>query len=82
MSHKCEIVKGEISVADIKLLKKFMDEKKVTMHDLADGIGVDRATLYRKLAKEGSTFSIAEANKIRNYLNLSSADATRIFFKK
>lgn len=69
-------------MADISLLKKCMENEGVSANDLADKIGIDRATLYRKLAKEGSTFSIAEANRIKEALSLSSKQATRIFFAR
>ena len=48
---------------------------------LAKLMGIDRATLYRKLNSKGENFTIKEANLIVKILNLSEQEAMDIFFK-
>jgi hypothetical protein len=43
-------------------------------------INKDRATFYRKLNSDGDNFTIKEANLIVNALELTSDEATAIFF--
>ena len=63
---------------NINKLRGKIVEQGLTVADLADEIGVDKATLYRKLKNE--SFSIKEAGRISKTLGLSGEDATAIFF--
>lgn len=67
-------------MANIYLLKEKIKSADIEVDDLAQKIGIDRSTFYRKLAKEGSTFSLAEADKMKSILNLNREDAMLIFF--
>ena len=60
------------------LLREVLKEKGVRVEDLADMIGVNRATMYRKMKKLERT-TIGEAVKIKAALNLSDALAYQIF---
>ncbi len=46
---------------------------------VAEGIGVDRSTFYRKL-KSGESFSIGQAQKLAEVIPLTSEEAIEIFF--
>ena len=62
----------------LKLRGKIV-ENGLKMETLADKIGVDKSTLYRKL-KEGEKFTIGDARKIKEALNLTNEEASEIFF--
>ena len=64
---------------NIPKLKGKMAEKEINVESLAVAIGVDRSTLYRKL-DAGEKFTIGEAQRIKDFLELSDDDAASIFF--
>lgn len=64
---------------DVNKLKGKIIEKGMNVERLADKIGVDRSTLYRKL-DSAEKFTVGEVNKIKNVLELSMQDASDIFF--
>ncbi len=51
-------------MVNVNKLKGKIVENGMNIGDLAKKIGVDRATLYRKIGSEGKNISIAEADKI------------------
>lgn len=61
-----------------RLLAK-MVEKGISKNEMASAIGVDNATLYRKLTGE-SDFKRQEIEVVRNFLGLSVDEAEAIFF--
>lgn len=63
-----------------KLKGKIVENGK-TVTELADDIGVDKATLYRKLNNPG-TITLREADAIVKSLSLTSEDAIAIFFSE
>ena len=62
-----------------KLLGKIR-EKALTQKDVAERIGIDESTFYRKLKKDGQTFTIEEAYKISEVLDLTNQESIDIFF--
>lgn len=64
---------------NIDMLRGKMSELKVSMEDMAKGIGVDVSTFYRKLKAEGMTFTVGEMHKIVDVLHLSKEEAASIF---
>lgn len=65
---------------NIRKLKAAMVERGINTAQLADRIGVNRSTLYRRIATHGRGFTIGEAESIAAVLNLSPAESTAIFF--
>lgn len=63
---------------NINKLKGKMVEKEMKPEALADKIGINRATLYRKLAN-AEKITIGEAQKMKEALGLSNEEATEIF---
>lgn len=59
-------------------LKARIMEKGMNVEALADAIGIDRSSLYRKL-NNFEKITIGEAVKIKEALELSDADASDIF---
>jgi len=70
-----------VKILNVNKLKGKMVEKGLNVTMLANELGIDRATLYRKLNNEGATLTIREANRIAEILDLTSKEAVEIFFK-
>ena len=64
---------------NIQKLRGKMVERGINVETLAGKIGIDRSTLYRKL-DANEKFTIGEAQKIKAELELTSEEATAIFF--
>ncbi|GIP14359.1 hypothetical protein J40TS1_00010 [Paenibacillus montaniterrae] len=54
-------------------------EAGITQEAVADLIGVDRSTFYRKVKSEGISFTIGEVHKIANAIQLTQQEAVEIF---
>ena len=67
---------------NVNQLKGKIVENGMTVSALAEKIGVDRATLYRKLSNNGETMLVKDANAIVSALNLTADDALAIFFSQ
>lgn len=67
-------------LVNVNKLKGKIVERGLNVEKLADIIGLNRSTVYRKLNENGETFTVGEANLICKVLELSSAEATEIFF--
>lgn len=65
---------------NIGLLKEKVAEKGIKVDELAEMIGIDRTTMYRKLAAGGVKFTVEEMQKIVTALCLTNEDAINIFF--
>lgn len=64
---------------DVTMLKKKIGERGINVETLAEKIGIDRSTMYRKLNADIST-TVAEAVKIKDVLGLTNEEARSIFF--
>ena len=64
---------------NILKLKGKMVETQHSVDSLAEKIGVDRSTLYRKI-ECGEKFTIGEAQRIKEALSLSNDEIIAIFF--
>lgn len=62
-----------------KLKGKFV-ENGYKMTDIADQIGMDRATLYRRLKDGGDDFTVKEVMDLSKILKLSGDEINEIFF--
>ena len=60
-------------------MKCVITEKKINAEELAKRCGMDRATLYRRLAKSDD-FTIKEVDSIVKVLGLSMEETNSIFF--
>lgn len=65
---------------DVLKLKEKINEKNLNPTLLADSIGMNRSTFYRKLRANGETFAIGEAHRIADVLPLTHQEAIDIFF--
>ena len=64
---------------DTNKLKAKIIENGMTVESLANEMGIDRSTLYRKLKNDGDTMLVKDANKIVEVLHLSANEAMNIF---
>jgi predicted transcriptional regulator len=69
-------------MVNINKLKGKIVEQGMTIDVFAETAGISRATMFRKLSKEGDDFTIAEADAIVKALKLSKDDANAIFFSQ
>lgn len=67
-------------MANVSMLKEKIIERNMTMEQLAEQIGVNRSTIYRKIAKNGDVFTLHEAKEISRVLGLSCDEVMSIFF--
>ena len=65
---------------NVNKLKGKIVENEMNVSSLAKKMGINRATLYRKLNNEGDTLTIKEANMIVDILDLTECEAMEIFF--
>ncbi len=64
---------------DAAKLKYYCAIKEITMGDLAKALGIDQATIYRKLSGK-SDFYRHEINSVKEILKLSAKEMNEIFF--
>lgn len=69
-------------MVNVNKLKAKMVENEINADEISDMIGIDRATFYRRLANNGETFSIKEADMIISALNLTKDEVNSIFFSQ
>lgn len=75
------ILERGVIMINVAKLKGLIVERGTTQQAVADSIGIDRSTFYRKM-KKGGDFSIEEAKGIKEQVPLSDAEAIEIFFGK
>lgn len=67
-------------MTNVSILRGKIVECNTTQEALADAIGVNRSTFYRKMKDNGKNFTVGEVEKIANILSLNSEDVMKIFF--
>lgn len=67
-------------MVNVLMLKGKVIERGYNLEKLAEKLGIDRSTLYRKLNNAGEDFTIKQANEIVSLLKLSPDEAVSIFF--
>lgn len=69
-------------MVNINKLKGKIVEKGMNISEMAEVIGIDKSTLYRKLRSNGEEISIKEANSIIKTLGLNFDEVNSIFFSQ
>ena len=67
-------------MVNINKLKGKIVECGESVDSLAKKTGLNKSTIYRKMADNGDTFTIAEADLISKILNLTKEEVNAIFF--
>lgn len=66
---------------NMDLLRGKMAERKMGKEELAQKIGVDASTFYRKMKDNGTSFTVGQMHKIVDALELSHEEARAIFLQ-
>lgn len=69
-------------VVNVNKLRGKIIERGMNVEALAEAIGIDRSTLYRKMSCGGDTMLVKDANNIVEALGLSADEAVSIFFAR
>lgn len=69
-------------MVNVNKLKGKIVECGLNISELANLIGIDKATLYRKIGDEGQKITIREADLISKELRLSREEVNDIFFSQ
>lgn len=69
-------------MVNINKLKGKIVERGMNVETLANIVGMDKATLYRKINANGESFTIKEADSISKALNLTYEEVNSIFFSQ
>ena len=69
-------------MVNVNKLKGKIVERGLTVEKLAETVGVEKGTIYRKISNDGLSFTIGEANLICRALQLDGQEATAIFFSQ
>lgn len=64
----------------INVLKGKMVERSVTAVDLANAMGVNNSTYYRRMRNDGNNLRVKDINAIKETLNLSADEFCAIFY--
>lgn len=71
-----------MNFVNVNKLKGKIVEKGMTVASLAKILGMDRATLYRKLDNGGAGLTVRDANNIAEALELTYDESMSIFFAR
>lgn len=69
-------------MVNVDKLRGKIVEKRMSAKSVANAIGIDAATFYRKMNTNGDGFSIKEADMISEVLSLSLDEVNAIFFSQ
>ena len=63
---------------DTAKVKKLMEEKHITVDMMAKELGMNPATYYRKMQKDGGEFSALDLMVFKRVLDITTSDAVDI----
>ena len=66
-------------MTNVDKLKGVIKEKRLSTEKVAEIIGIDKSTMYRKLNNGGDEFTIKQADRISKALGLTAEEAQAIF---
>ena len=67
-------------MVNVDKLKGKIVERRMNVEDVAQAVGIDKSTFYRRLNGGGGAFTIEEADKIATLLSLNPDELNQIFF--
>ena len=67
-------------MVNIDRLKTALKAGNVTVEQASEHIGVNPATFYRRINREGEKFTVAEVGKLADLLGLDAKALQNIFF--
>jgi DNA invertase Pin-like site-specific DNA recombinase len=75
-------VEGGLLVVNVERLREEMKNKSVSPDTAAAAMGIDVATYYRRMNRQGTKFTVEEVSKLSALLNLSPDTMQEIFFER
>ena len=63
-------------------LKEYMNNLEVTPGEIAEALKINVSTWYRKIGKDGDSFTVKEMNGIIEFLKMPKESAAKIFFNE
>lgn len=69
-------------MVNVERLREEMRKKSVTADAAAAAMGIDVATYYRRMNRQGTKFTVEEVSKLSELLNLSPNTMQEIFFER
>lgn len=69
-------------MVNIELLKAAMKDKGITIDEASEVIGINPATFYRRIGRNGENFTVAEVGKLAEMLEMPNETMQKIFFDK
>lgn len=76
----CDDKEGGVALVNVNKLRGKIVEKNCTVETLAEKIGINKSTLYRRINGGGIDFTIGEVYEIVDALGLTVEEAVQIFF--
>ena len=67
-------------MVNVDRLKTALKSRNVTIEQASEHIGMNPATFYRRINREGEKFTVAEVGKLADLLNMDSKAMQDIFF--
>lgn len=67
-------------MVNIEKLKTAMRDSNVTVEQAAEYIGVNPATFYRRINREGAKFTVSEVGKLADLLGMDWQTMQAVFF--
>lgn len=68
-------------MADMMKLREVIKKKNLSVESLAEKIGIDRATFYRKVNSNGEKFTVGEVNKMAKEVGMTGLEVVSIFLQ-
>ena len=69
-------------MVNVDRLREEMKKKSITPDAAAEAMGIDVATYYRRMSRQGTKFTVEEVSKLSELLNLSAKTMQDIFFER
>lgn len=66
-------------MTDTDKLKKVLDDRGIKLSKIAEVLGLSKPTIWSRLHGK-SEFTVREANMLKDFLRLTTEEATEIFF--
>lgn len=67
-------------MVNVPRLKGKIVEAEMSIPEVAEKLGIDKATLYRKLNDGGASLTVKDITRLSSILKLSFDDVNSIFF--
>lgn len=67
---------------NIQRMKQFMKNNDLKARDMAAATGINEATWFRKVNRDGDTFTVKEMNMIIEAFDIPKNEAAAIFFNE